>query len=240
MTKFLTSLDCKVCGKPMKLIEPDGGFTGGWPEEDERGNTIAEHWSRDWFCECGVHASEGAVDNDPFNDDPDADYLMPDGEPLEWYGKDGKAPEDESPDYVPSPDAEDASEPFFFQPGGDPCPHCGSTNTERIDTVSDDPVIWACQCGSCAETFEVLIPPSETMEAQLPPELQHDGFYYTTPAGVTAHVQGNPNMSQEALDALSRMIDHVAKSIDDGTFGKKLDDNQTAKPLPKNEEKLQE
>ena len=50
-------------------------------------------------------------------------------------------------------------EPFFFQPGGDACPHCGKDNTERIDTYSDDPVIWICQCGSCAEMFEVLIPP---------------------------------------------------------------------------------
>ena len=51
----------------------------------------------------------------------------------------------------------DEDDRFFFQPGGDTCPHCGSTNTERIDTVSDDPTIWACQCGKCAETFEVLI-----------------------------------------------------------------------------------
>src|SRR6185369_8132739 len=88
MTKFLTSLNCKVCGQPMKLHDPDGGFTAPWPEEDERGNTIAEHWSRDWVCECGVHASEGAVDNDPFNDDPDAYYLEPDGDPLSWFCND--------------------------------------------------------------------------------------------------------------------------------------------------------
>lgn len=153
MTRFLTELKCQVCGKAMRLIEPDGGFHSPWPEEDERGNTIAEHWSRDWVCECGVHASEGAVDNDPFSDDTDRDYLMPDGEALDWYDKDGKP----------------------------------------LD------------------------------EVELPPELQHDGFYYTTPAGNAAHIQGDPDMPQEALDALSRMIDAVVESIKDGTFGEKSD-----------------
>ena len=144
MTKFLTSLNCKACGQPMKLWDEDGGFTGGWSEEDRFGHTIAEHWSRSWVCECGVRAEEGAIDDDPYSDDPDADYLMPDGDPLSWYDKDG--------------------------------------------------------------------------ELEMPPELQHDGFYYTTPAGNTVHVQGNPNMSQEALDALSRMIDQVAKNLDEGSL----------------------
>lgn len=84
MTRFLTKLDCKVCGKPMKLVDPDGGFTGGWSEEDERGNKVAEHWSRFWECECGIRAAEGAVDDNPYSDD-DGDYLLPDGDPLEWY-----------------------------------------------------------------------------------------------------------------------------------------------------------
>lgn len=128
MTRFLTELTCKVCGQPMKLNEPDGGFTAPWPEEDERGNTIAEHWSRSWVCECGVHAEEGAIDDNPFSDDPGEDYLMPDGEPLSWYCN-------------------------------DPCPHCGSTYTERIDTIGDEPVVWTCQCYNCPESFEVLIPP---------------------------------------------------------------------------------
>jgi hypothetical protein len=39
---------------------------------------------------------------------------------------------------------------------GDPCRKCGSRNTERIDTISDDPIIWACQCGECGEVFEVM------------------------------------------------------------------------------------
>jgi hypothetical protein len=42
---------------------------------------------------------------------------------------------------------------------GDMCPHCSSVNTERIDVVNDDPVVWVCECGGCGEMFEVLIPP---------------------------------------------------------------------------------
>lgn len=42
---------------------------------------------------------------------------------------------------------------------GDICSHCGGSNTERIDTISSEPVIWVCQCGSCGETFELLVKP---------------------------------------------------------------------------------
>lgn len=68
------------------------------------------------------------------------------------------ANEDDAPDV----DYDYEKELFFFQPGGDVCPHCGSDNTERIDTYSDDPVIWVCQCGSCAEMFHVLVEPEVT------------------------------------------------------------------------------
>lgn len=95
-SRFLTELTCKVCGQPMKLDDPDGGFTGGWPEEDRMGNTVAEHWVRRWSCECGAFAEEFAVDNDPFNDDPDRYYLEPDGEP-EWHDKDGESLDDDVP-----------------------------------------------------------------------------------------------------------------------------------------------
>lgn len=50
--------------------------------------------------------------------------------------------------------------------GIDECPACHSRNTERIDTISDDPVIWIVQCGACGETFEVLIAPDETPRAE--------------------------------------------------------------------------
>jgi hypothetical protein len=45
------------------------------------------------------------------------------------------------------------------QPDGDTCSHCGSRNTERVDTISSEPVIWVCQCGSCGKTFELLVKP---------------------------------------------------------------------------------
>lgn len=51
------------------------------------------------------------------------------------------------PDYAPEPDWD-----------GDPCAHCGSTCTLRIDTICNDPAIWVCQCAGCGETFEVVIP----------------------------------------------------------------------------------
>lgn len=38
------------------------------------------------------------------------------------------------------------------------------------------------------------------------------GFWLVTPEGHTAHVKGDPNMSQETLDALARMMDQVYKN----------------------------
>lgn len=45
----------------------------------------------------------------------------------------------------------------------DKCPHCESTNTERIDTAVDEPefTIWIVQCGNCAECFEVVVEKDE-------------------------------------------------------------------------------
>lgn len=42
---------------------------------------------------------------------------------------------------------------------GDPCPECGSRNTERIDLLIDEPEfsVWFCQCGSCAHVFETTV-----------------------------------------------------------------------------------
>lgn len=39
---------------------------------------------------------------------------------------------------------------------GDECPHCHSRNTQAVYIISDEPDIWAVQCGSCGETFEVV------------------------------------------------------------------------------------
>lgn len=49
--------------------------------------------------------------------------------------------------------AEDAGEPAY---DGDPCPQCGSQNTERIDVISSDPDVWHCECGGCGAGFEVI------------------------------------------------------------------------------------
>ena len=50
--------------------------------------------------------------------------------------------------------------------------------------------------------------------ATLLSEEQHQGFYYATPAGTPAHILGDPDMSQETLDVLSRMIDAAARMVD--------------------------
>jgi len=39
---------------------------------------------------------------------------------------------------------------------GDQCPNCGRLETMRIDTISNDPTIWICQCAVCGATFEAL------------------------------------------------------------------------------------
>ncbi len=38
------------------------------------------------------------------------------------------------------------------------------------------------------------------------------GFWTTTPSGVTAHVQGDPDMSDESLEALQSLIDLAANT----------------------------
>lgn len=43
---------------------------------------------------------------------------------------------------------------------GDKCAHCGSTDTERMDTICDDPAIWVCEC-LCGKSFEVAVQPTE-------------------------------------------------------------------------------
>lgn len=76
--------------------------------------------------------------------------------------------------------AEDAGEPAY---DGDPCPQCGSQNTERIDVISSDPDVWHCECGGCGAGFEVIsggvlvnedgLPesfPSVSIETDDPPE----------------------------------------------------------------------
>lgn len=42
---------------------------------------------------------------------------------------------------------------------GGECPHCRSAYTMRIDTILDDPVVWACECFTCGKSFEMMIPP---------------------------------------------------------------------------------
>lgn len=38
------------------------------------------------------------------------------------------------------------------------------------------------------------------------------GFWVTTPEGKVAHIKGDPNMSQETLDAILSMIDQAYKN----------------------------
>jgi len=52
-------------------------------------------------------------------------------------------------------------------------------------------------------------------------EPRRTGFWYTTHAGNSAHIQGDPHMSQETLDALEALIDAAHRAIADGTLGKR-------------------
>lgn len=66
--------------------------------------------------------------------------------------------------WIPNDDDDDWDDDWddgWMYDGIDECPHCASLNTERIDTISDDPVIWIVQCDSCGDTFEALIPPHD-------------------------------------------------------------------------------
>lgn len=40
------------------------------------------------------------------------------------------------------------------------------------------------------------------------------GFWYTTESGNTAHIQGDPDMPQETLDMLDKMIDAAIRKRD--------------------------
>jgi len=44
------------------------------------------------------------------------------------------------------------------------------------------------------------------------------GFWYRTHAGNTAHIQGDPNMNEEALSALEALIDAAHRAIKSGAF----------------------
>lgn len=67
-----------------------------------------------------------------------------------WYCDECHAEEEHefqrtTEDYAPEPDWD-----------GDECTHCLSVYTQRIDTICDDPVIWACECATCGKSFEVV------------------------------------------------------------------------------------
>lgn len=92
---------------------------------------------------CQVHGTEMEyTGEDPFGHDV-------------WYCEVCHAEEEAefqrtTEDYAPEPDFD----------GGE-CPHCRSTYTMRIDTILDDPVVWACECYTCGTSFEMTIPQSD-------------------------------------------------------------------------------
>lgn len=61
-----------------------------------------------------------------------------------------------APDYDDFTDDEFEYEPPEFNFDGDPCPHCGSAKTIRIDVIAHDPTVWHCECCACDDGFEVL------------------------------------------------------------------------------------
>ena len=52
-------------------------------------------------------------------------------------------------------------------------------------------------------------------DEEMPEEEQRTGFY-TTVDGVTAHIQGDPNMSEEQLALMHKMIQAAIKQSDEG------------------------
>lgn len=58
---------------------------------------------------------------------------------------------EEMPDEEPE-DEDDWSDYF----DGDVCPNCGRSETRRIDIITSDPNVWACECFTCGEHFEVI------------------------------------------------------------------------------------
>lgn len=108
--------------------------------------------SGDLFCRrCG--SDYDRAEEETWDEEYDGwDYY-----PADWY-RPGSAESELEPEETPreiyiGPGSEYASDMY---PGIDTCPHCQSQNTQRIDTHSDDSVIWIVQCGACGETFEAI------------------------------------------------------------------------------------